>query len=172
MAKSPFQKLKPLYLLKYLMQHSDEEHPVSTAELIAELARNGINIIRLGVTWEGIEPKMDEYNTVYLDGVKNTLDICEKYGVYAFIDWHQDLFSCHNLTSGDGAPKWACARSLDKPHDPYLIWAEGYFADPGIHKCFDAFWNNEPVCGRGIQDRYCDMIAYTVKYLSFKFFCT
>lgn len=137
-----------------------------TDELMAELAKNGINIIRLGVTWEGIEPKMDEYNTVYLDGVKNTLDICEKYGVYAFIDWHQDLFSCHNLTSGDGAPKWACARSLDKPHDPYLIWAEGYFAHPGVHKCFDAFWNNEPVCGRGIQDRYCDMLAYTVKYLS------
>ena len=49
MAKSPYQKLKPLYLLKYLMQHSDEEHPVSTAELIAELARNGISAERKSI---------------------------------------------------------------------------------------------------------------------------
>ena len=42
MAKSSNQKLKLLYLVKYLMQHSDEEHPLSTAEIIAELARNDI----------------------------------------------------------------------------------------------------------------------------------
>lgn len=42
MAKSSNQKLKLLYLVKFLMQHSDEEHPVSTAQIIEELARNGI----------------------------------------------------------------------------------------------------------------------------------
>lgn len=137
-----------------------------TDEKAGQLAKKGINIVRLGVTWEGIEPQPGEYNTVYLDEVRDTLKIFEKHGIYAFIDWHQDLFSCHNLTSGDGAPRWACAKSLDKPHDPYLIWAEGYFAHPGVHRCFDAFWNNEPVLGRGLQERYCEMLAFSAKYLS------
>ncbi len=137
-----------------------------TDSLTERLAENGINIVRLGVTWEGIEPQPGEYNTVYLDEVKDTLKILEKHGIYAFIDWHQDLFSCHNLTSGDGAPRWACIKSLKKPHDPYLIWAEGYFAHPGVHKCFDAFWDNTPVSGKGLQDRYCEMLAFTAKYLS------
>lgn len=133
-----------------------------TEETAKKLAENGINIIRLGVTWAGIEPKPEKYNTVYLDDVRETLKICERHGIYAFLDWHQDLYSCHILTSGDGAPRWACVKSLDKPHDPYIIWAEGYFAHPGVHACFDAFWNNTPVLGKGLQDRYCDMLAYTV----------
>ena len=46
MAKSSNQKLKLLYLLRYLMQHSDEAHPVSMAQIIEELARNGISAER------------------------------------------------------------------------------------------------------------------------------
>ena len=42
MAKSPNQKLKLLYLRQYLETHSDEEHPVTTAELIEYLARQDI----------------------------------------------------------------------------------------------------------------------------------
>ncbi len=49
MAKSANQKLKLLYLVKYLMQHSDEEHPVSTAQIIEELARNNISAERKSI---------------------------------------------------------------------------------------------------------------------------
>lgn len=49
MAKSSNQKLKLLYIVKYLMQNSDEEHPVSTAEIIAELANNGISAERKSI---------------------------------------------------------------------------------------------------------------------------
>lgn len=49
MAKSPNQKLKLLYLARYLMQHSDEEHPVSTAQIIEELARNDISAERKSI---------------------------------------------------------------------------------------------------------------------------
>lgn len=49
MAKSPNQKLKLLYLSRYLMQHSDEEHPVSTAQIIEELARNDISAERKSI---------------------------------------------------------------------------------------------------------------------------
>lgn len=49
MAKSSNQKLKLLYLVKFLMQHSDEEHPVSTAQIIEELGRNNISAERKSI---------------------------------------------------------------------------------------------------------------------------
>lgn len=49
MAKSSNQKLKLLYLVKFLMQHSDEEHPLSTAQIIEELSRNNISAERKSI---------------------------------------------------------------------------------------------------------------------------
>lgn len=49
MAKSPNQKLKLLYLVRFLMQYSDEEHPVSTAQIIEELAKNNISAERKSI---------------------------------------------------------------------------------------------------------------------------
>lgn len=49
MAKSSNQKLKLLYIVKFLMQHSDEEHPVSTVQIIEELARNDISAERKSI---------------------------------------------------------------------------------------------------------------------------
>ena len=42
-------------------------------ETAAAIAAKGMNIVRLGVTWAAIEPEQGVYNTVYLDGVKETL---------------------------------------------------------------------------------------------------
>lgn len=49
MAKSSNQKLKPLYIIRFLMQNSDESHPVSMARIIDELAKNGINAERKSI---------------------------------------------------------------------------------------------------------------------------
>ena len=42
MARSAFQKLKILYVMDYLLKYSDEQHPVTVAQLIAELAAHNI----------------------------------------------------------------------------------------------------------------------------------
>ncbi len=49
MAKSPNQKLKLLYLLRFLMQNSDESHPLGMAQIIEELSRNGISAERKSI---------------------------------------------------------------------------------------------------------------------------
>lgn len=49
MSKSSNQKLKLLYLLRFLMQNSDENHPLSTAQLIDELAKNNISAERKSI---------------------------------------------------------------------------------------------------------------------------
>ena len=49
MAKAEKQKLKLLYLLDYLMQFSDETHPLSTQELISHLESVGIRAERKSI---------------------------------------------------------------------------------------------------------------------------
>lgn len=135
-----------------------------TDEKLAALKSRGINIIRLGLTWAGIEPTMGEYNKEYLDGYKAVLKMCEKHEIYVYIDWHQDLFSWFCMSAGDGAPEWACIHTKEQKNQ-LLIWAEGYFFHKDIHKSFDSFWNNEEVAGRGLRDRFCDMLTYTADYM-------
>lgn len=133
-------------------------------ELLGKLTARGINVIRLGVTWAGIEPEPDKYNLVYLDGVKEILKLCEKHSVYAYLDWHQDLFSYYCYTDGDGAPRWACEVDSDPKKAP-IIWATGYLFGQRTQKSYDNFWLNKEYNGRGLQDRYCDMLTFTADYL-------
>ena len=49
MPKSSNQKLKLLYIIRTLMEISDERHPVSTAKIIEMLSRNGISAERKSI---------------------------------------------------------------------------------------------------------------------------
>ena len=49
MARAPFQKLKILYIMDYLLRYSDENHPVTVAQLIQELEKRGISAERKSV---------------------------------------------------------------------------------------------------------------------------
>ncbi len=49
MAKAGNQKLKLLVLLRYLMRQSDEQHPVTVAQMIEELERQGISAERKSI---------------------------------------------------------------------------------------------------------------------------
>ncbi len=46
MAKSPNQKLKLLYLMQFFLEKSDENHPLSIADMIEELERHGVSAER------------------------------------------------------------------------------------------------------------------------------
>jgi len=49
LARSGNQKLKLLYLLRYLERNSDEEHPVRVSDMVAELGRQGISAERKSI---------------------------------------------------------------------------------------------------------------------------
>lgn len=49
------------------------------------LKDNGFNIVRLGIVWDAIEHEMGHYDESYLDWVESMLDLCEAYGIYAFL---------------------------------------------------------------------------------------
>ena len=49
MARSSFQKLKIVYVMDFLMHNSDENHPVSVAQIIAHLEAKGISAERKSI---------------------------------------------------------------------------------------------------------------------------
>jgi len=49
MARSSYQKLKPLYIMDFLLRNSDEAHPVSISQIIAYLDSQGISAERKSI---------------------------------------------------------------------------------------------------------------------------
>ena len=119
---------------------------------------NGFNLIRLAITWANLEPQPEQYSESYLSSLDEIFRLAEEFGVYILLDMHQDLYSGFDgVGGGDGAPLWACLTD-GKQAKPYkFVWAEAYFFGAWVHNCFDHFWRNDKVDGRGLQDRYADL---------------
>ncbi len=127
-------------------------------EFFSKYKANGFNLIRLAITWANIEPEMEKYSESYLFSIDKIFRLAEKYGVYILLDMHQDLYSGYEgVGDGDGAPPWACVMDGNKPRASRLVWAEAYIFGKWVHSCFDHFWYNDLVAGRGLQDRFADM---------------
>lgn len=128
-----------------------------TEEDIARLRAWGMNCIRLGMLWDGVEPAPGQYDEDYLDYVAMRVEQAARHGLYVFLDMHQDLFS---VKYSDGAPAWA---TLDegKPHVTGSVWSDAYLLSPAVQTAFDNFWANAPgPDGVGIQERYARMWAH------------
>lgn len=130
--------------------------------IIRKLSEDGFNIIRLGVTWDAIEPEPNVYDEEYIDVIQDFADLCAKNGIYFFIDMHQDLYSGLDKV-GDGAPKWACLTGDAKVKPIKYVWATGYFWHKEIHNCFDNFWADEKVNGIGLQTYFINMWLHLVE---------
>jgi len=112
----------------------------------------GMNCIRLGMTWDAIEPEPGRYNEEFLKKLDQRIRWAKDNGLYVFLDMHQDLFS---VLYSDGAPEWATLNE-GKPHlAEGGIWSDAYFSSPAIHAAFDNFWANKPAAdGVGVQDHF------------------
>jgi hypothetical protein len=74
-------------------------------EHLARLKHWGFNVLRLLTTWEAVEhagPRV--YDIEYLDYISELCALANTYGLYVFIDFHQDVWS--RMTGGSGAPGW------------------------------------------------------------------
>lgn len=126
-------------------------------ELIRTLSKNGVNLVRLGFTWDAVEPEPFIYDEEFLDRVEKVADLCAKYGIYFYLDMHQDLYAGFKGMDGDGAPEWACLTDGAKFQKTRFVWAEGYFWGKATHRAFDNFWNNAVYNGIPLQTYYCKM---------------
>ena len=62
----------------------------------------GLNMIRLGTMWPGIEPVKGQYNETYISLIKTIAEEAANYGIYTLLDMHQDVLS--EAFCGEGIP--------------------------------------------------------------------
>lgn len=74
----------------------------------------GLNALRLGIFWTGVEPVRGQYNESYLDEIEHIVTLAASHGVYTFLDMHQDGFA--EQFCGEGFPPWAVRRSEFPKH--------------------------------------------------------
>ncbi|KAH3759248.1 glycosyl hydrolase family cellulase [Pelomyxa schiedti] len=65
----------------------------------------GMNAVRLGVMWPGVEPSKGQYDTTYLSSMAKIASDLSAHGIYTIVDLHQDVYSRHEC--GEGVPDWA-----------------------------------------------------------------
>lgn len=128
----------------YLSWHSEED--------FARLRDWGMNVIRLGIIWDGVEPEPGVYDDEYLAEMDKRVEWAANHGLYVFFDMHQDLYS---VLYSDGAPEWATLTDgLPHVHEG-KVWSDAYLTSPAIQRAFENFWANKPASdGVGIQDHY------------------
>lgn len=68
MARSSYQKLKLLYIMNFLLQNSDEEHPVTMKQIVEHLDRQGISAERKSI-YDDLEAlRLFGLDIVHVDG--------------------------------------------------------------------------------------------------------
>lgn len=125
----------------------------------------GMNCVRLGIIWDGLEPWPGRIEESYLDGIDQRVAWAKENNLYVILDMHQDLYS--SLYS-DGAPAWA---TLTGGADHIVlpgVWSDAYFTSPAVQSALDNFWNNAPgpdgvglqehlaACWQAVAQRYTD----------------
>ncbi len=74
-------------------------------EHLARLKHWGFNCLRLLTTWEAVEHAgPGQYDAAYLDYFAQVAARAGRFGLYVFVDFHQDVWS--RMSGGDGAPGW------------------------------------------------------------------
>src|SRR5262249_62371198 len=78
----------------------------------------GFNLLRLPISWSGLEPMPGQYDRRYLERIATVVDACTRRGILVIIDFHQDAFS--KEIGQDGAPRWTLDLLLGPGNYPYL----------------------------------------------------
>ncbi|MFN8017752.1 MAG: cellulase family glycosylhydrolase [Acidimicrobiales bacterium] len=135
-----------------------------TDEDWARMARHGISVVRLIVSWSRIEPTRGTIDGAYLDEVDAAVTAAAAHGIYTVIDMHQDAYTstistpapgtCPSGTTPakgwDGAPAWAtitdglstCLTNGERNSSPAVnrAWNNFYDDVDGIRTEFAAMW--------------------------------
>ncbi len=125
------------------------------------MARLGFNVVRLGMTWSGLEPGTAPANDPaicsagapsdphqfnqsvfnrYVNRLRSTVDLLGRYHIYTILDMHQDVYN--EAFDGEGAPPWAVCTNGVPSVDPPGRWSREY-ATTAAAIAFDHFWLND-----------------------------
>lgn len=125
--------------------------PVCRDEDFIWMQEQGFNVLRLGMNWAQAEPLPGQYDSEYLKEMRGIAERATKYGLWFFLDMHQDLYS---QQFADGAPEWATLTD-GLPHEAGEVWSDAYLESAAVNRALDHFWQNSPASdGKGLQEHY------------------
>lgn len=111
-----------------------------------DLAALGMNVVRLGTMWSGVEPAEGYLNETYLDVIQDMIKRLADRGIYTMLDMHQDVMTA-KYEGYDGIPRWLVDK-YPEPTNPYPwplpavnFWEEGYFTQ-AVSEAFQHFYDN------------------------------
>ena len=117
----------------------------------ALLQSEGFNVVRLGVTWAGLEPTPGTISTAYLQSISQTVNILGQHNIYTILNVQQDGYSAG--LGGEGAPAWATITG--GAPNPILPFPLNEFLNPAQTHAWNSFWSNALAPnGVGLQDNY------------------
>ena len=106
----------------------------------------GLNTVRLGMMWAGLEPSEGALNQTYMNIMQDIVKKLKKYGLYSLLDMHQDVISSA-FDAYDGIPLWL-VKKFPKPRNPYpwplkklMTWGEGYITE-AVGETFQHLYKN------------------------------
>ena len=107
----------------------------------------GLNAVRLGTMWAGVEPQKGQYNETYLEITGDIIRRLEDNGIDVILDAHQDVISSA-YGSYDGVPRWlidsfpAAKHPYPWPLKKVRFWAEGYITQ-AVGNAFQSIYDNK-----------------------------
>ena len=124
------------------------------------LARTGLNSVRLGVLFTGVEPKKDRFNERYLTRMERLTDMLNRRNVTVMVDFHQDMYN--ERYEGEGFPDWAVIDDGIPPTN--CCGFPGNYFTPAVRRAFDNLWDNR----ENLWSQYRDAWVKTVRRFRFK----
>ncbi len=122
----------------------------------------GMNVVRLPVSWSGLEPQPQAYSQPFLDKISAVLDLAREHHFYVFIDMHQDAYS--KEIGEDGAPLWAIvpppAHVLSGPSDD-----SRRLSGPVLSAGWNFFADDTATDGRSLQDAFVAAVQVVVRHV-------
>ncbi|MCU1429296.1 MAG: endoglycoceramidase [Actinomycetia bacterium] len=104
----------------------------------AFLAREGFNLVRLGVVFGSVMPQPGAIDDAYVAAIARTTHVLARHHIYVLLDFHQDGYG--PLVHGNGFPEWATL--TDGLPNPDVGFPGYYISNPALQRAFDNFWNN------------------------------
>ena len=178
-----FHGVNAVYKLPPYELYPDRGEPWNLSAADASLmARLGFDVVRLGMTWSGLEPgtapandpaicrrgtpqNPDQFDQAvfdrYVKRLETTVDLLGRYHIFTILDMHQDVYN--EMFDGEGEPNWAVCTDGVPSVNPPGRWSREYGTRAaGI--AFHHFWDNDVVGDlQGEYDRVWGMVAHAFR---------
>jgi endoglycosylceramidase len=104
----------------------------------AFLAREGFNVVRLGVVFGSVMPAPGQVDGAYVASIARTTRVLARHRIHVLLDFHQDGYG--PLVHGNGFPEWATI--TDGLPNPDFGFPGNYVSNPALQRAFDNFWDD------------------------------